>query len=163
DADALAVGLQAVLDGILPRFDLDHPYYINGQERWCIATVVPWEIASGGALILHHDITQRWRDEQALRPAEAMFDVLPGLLFRISATGEYLDCRISAENELYVPRAQIIGKHVRDLMPPETATAWLDTMTRTLDTGRMQRYEYSLPTPKGLRDFEARLVVSGIG
>jgi anti-anti-sigma regulatory factor len=163
DAAALAVGLQAVLDGDLSRFDLDHPYQVAGQERWCMVTVVPWEIASGGALILHRDITERWRDEQALRQAEAMFDVMPDLMFRLSAEGKYLDCRISSDNQLYTPREQIIGKRLHDLMPPETAAGWLDTITRTLDTGRMQLYEYRIPTPKGTRDFEARLVVSGVG
>jgi anti-anti-sigma regulatory factor len=163
DAAALAVGLRAVLDGDLPRFDLDHPYRAAGQERWCVVTVVPWVGERNGALILHREITERWRDERALRQAEAMFAVMPDLVFRLSQAGEYLDCRISSDNELYVPPEQLIGKHLHDLMPPETATAWLDAISRTLDTGRMQLYEYRIPTSKGFRDFEARLVVSGVG
>jgi len=163
DADALAVGLRAVLDGELPRFDLDQPYRAAGHERWYAVTVVPWEGKSNGALILHREITERWHDERALREAEAMFAVMPDLMFRLSHAGEYLDCKISSDNELYVPSEQIIGKRLHDLMPLETATAWLDAISRTLDTGRMQLYEYRMPTSKGFRDFEARLVVSGVG
>ncbi|MFL5803887.1 MAG: PAS domain-containing protein [Roseiflexaceae bacterium] len=163
DATALAVGLQAVLAGDLPRFDLDHPYQVAGHERWGIVTVVPWAAEKGGALILHRDITERWRDEQALRQAEAIFAVIPDMMFRLSQAGEYLDCKISGDHELYAPPEQIIGKHLHDLMPTETAAAWLDAITRTLDRGRMQVYEYRMPTPKGWCDFEARMVVSGVG
>jgi anti-anti-sigma regulatory factor len=163
DVAALVGGLQAVLDGDLPRFDLDYPYQIAGYERWSMIMVMPWAAEQGGALILHRDITERWRDEQALRQAEAIFAVIPDLMFRLNQAGEYLDCKISSDNELYAPPDQIVGKCLHDLMPPETAAAWLDAITRTLETGRMQIYEYQMPTSKGSRAFEARLVVSGVG
>jgi rsbT co-antagonist protein RsbR len=122
-------------------------------------TIVPWD---GGALIQHRDISERKRDEQALRQAEAMLAVMPDLMFRLSRAGEYLDCKISRDHELYLPPEQIIGKRLHDLMLPETADAWLEWIARALDTGRTQAYEYRMPTPHGARDFEARLLVSGI-
>ena len=158
DADALAAGLRAILAGDLPRFELDSPYRAADTERWLMLVAVPWE---GGALIQHHDISQRKRDEQALRQAEAMLAVMPDLMFRLSRAGVYLDCKISKDHQLYMPPEQIIGKRLHDLMPAETAEAWLEWITLALDSGLTQVYEYRMPTPHGARDFEARLLVSG--
>ena len=159
DADALAVGLRALLAGDLPRFELDASYRAVDSERWQMLTIVPWD---GGALIQHRDISERKRDEQALRQAEAMLAVMPDLMFRLSRAGEYLDCKIRMDHELYAPPEQIIGKRLHDLMPPETAEAWLEWIALALDSGRMQVHEYRMPTPRGMRDFEARLLVSGV-
>jgi rsbT co-antagonist protein RsbR len=159
DANALAVGLQAILAGDLPHFELDCPCQAADSEHWLQVTIVPWD---GGALLQHRDISERKRDEQALRQAEAMLAVMPDLMFRLSRTGEYLDCKISTEHELYLPPQQIVGKRLHDLMPTETAEAWLVSIAHALDSGRMQIYEYRMPTPRGTRDFEARLLISGV-
>jgi rsbT co-antagonist protein RsbR len=158
DADALAAGLQAILSGDLPRFELDGVYRA-ASERWLMVTIVPWD---GGALIQHRDISERKRDEQALRQAETMLAAMPDLIFRLSRAGEYLDYKIRMDHELFMPPEQIIGKRLHDLMPPETAEAWLEWIGRALDLGGPQVYEYHMPTPLGERDFEARLLVSGV-
>ena len=159
EADALAAGLQAILAGDLPRFELACPCQAADSERWLMVTIVPWD---GGALLQHRDISERKRDEQALRQAEAMLAVIPDLMFRLSRAGEYLDCKISPEHELYMPPQQIVGKRLHDLMPAETADAWLASIALALESGRMQVYEYQMPTPRGMRDFEARLLISGV-
>jgi rsbT co-antagonist protein RsbR len=159
DADALAAGLQAILAGDLPRFELDSSYGPADSRRWLLVTIVPW---NAGVLMQHRDISERKRDEQALRQAEAMLAVMPDLMFRLNRAGEYLDCKISREHELYLPPEQIIGKRLQDLMPPETTEAWLEWIALALDSGRMQVHEYRMPTPHGQRDFEARLLVSGV-
>jgi PAS domain S-box-containing protein len=159
DADALAVGLQAILSGDLPHFELDSRYQAADAERWLMLTIVPWD---GGALIQHRDVSQHKRDEQALRQAEAMLAVMPDLMFRLSRAGEYLDCKISRDHELYLSPEQIIGKRLHDLLPSATADAWLEWIARALDSGRTQVYEYRMPTPHGARAFEARLLVSGV-
>src|SRR5262245_28533746 len=160
DADALAIGLRAILGGDLPHFELEAPYRAADSERWLMVTILPWD---GGALIQHRDISQRKRDKQALRQAEAMLAAMPDLMFRLSRAGEYLDCKISPDHELYVPPEQVIGKRLHDLMAPEMADAWLEWIAKALDSGQTQVYEYRMPTPQhGIRDFEARLLVSGI-
>jgi PAS domain S-box-containing protein len=159
DVDALIAGLQAVLANDLPRFELDCAYQGADAKRWLMVMVVPW---GNSTLIQHRDISDRKYDEQALRQAQAMLTVMPDLMFRLSRAGEYLDCKISIEHELYLPPEQIIGKRLHDLMPLETADVWLETIAKALDSGRMQVYEYRMATPHGARDFEARLLVSGV-
>jgi rsbT co-antagonist protein RsbR len=87
---------------------------------------------------------------------------MPDLMFRLSRAGQYLDCKISPEHELYIPPQQIVGKRLHDVMPTETAEAWLVSIAQALESGRMQVYEYRMPTPRGTRDFEARLLISGV-
>src|SRR3712207_4405175 len=90
-----------------------------------------------------------------------MLEAIPDLMFLISRDGEYLDFRARDEGKLYVPPKELIGRNLRDIMPPELPGPMLDSIAKALDTGETQVIEYSLPVPEGVLDFEARLVASG--
>ena len=107
------------------------------------------------------DITERKRAEEELRKSEATNRAILGdsdLMFRVSRDGVYLDFRANDDSKLYVPRGEVVGNNVSDTMPPDLVTPILRNIAKTLDTGKMQVFEYQLPTADEVLDFEARLV-----
>jgi diguanylate cyclase (GGDEF)-like protein len=57
-ADALA-GIQAVLDGSLPRFDLEYPCHSPDQERWYSMSATPLKENLRGVVVTHINVTER--------------------------------------------------------------------------------------------------------
>ncbi|ELY84804.1 bacterio-opsin activator domain-containing protein [Natrialba taiwanensis] len=85
---------------------------------------------------------------------------LPDEAFVISADGTYLESKIRPSSaELYtISAAELVGKHLTDAFPEETATQLQDCLDRTLRTGEVQSVEYSVETTEGRRRYEARVV-----
>ncbi len=53
-------GIQATLDGRLPRFSLEYPCHSPQQQRWFSMSVMPLgDAAQGGVVITHTDISER--------------------------------------------------------------------------------------------------------
>ncbi|MBD0264374.1 MAG: PAS domain S-box protein, partial [Tolypothrix sp. Co-bin9] len=102
--------------------------------------------------------------ESKLRESEARYkailDAIPDLMFRISRDGEYLDFKAEGAN-LAIPPEKIIGKNLRDLLPDDVVLDSQKAIAKTLDSHTLQSLEYQLSTPLGMRNYEARLVVSG--
>ncbi|MEH2011614.1 sensor histidine kinase [Nostoc sp.] len=134
--------------------------------KWIQGTSQPELQANGDFLWngLVMDITDRKLAEEKLLESEARYkailDAIPDLMFRISRDGEYLDLKSEGVN-LTLTREEIVGKHLQELLPSDVATISLEAIAKTLDSGTLQTCEYQLPTPLGVRDYEARLVVSG--
>lgn len=111
------------------------------------------------------DVTAREESEAARRASEGRFRSLlaasPDLMFRFSRDGVYRDVHAPDPSHLARPPEQLLGRHLPDVTPPDFAAEALRQIARALDTGVMQQFEYRLQVSGGLKDFEARLVVSG--
>ncbi|MCC5628500.1 PAS domain S-box protein [Nostoc sphaeroides CHAB 2801] len=134
--------------------------------KWIQATSQP-ELQESGDLLwngLVMDITDRKQAQEKLLESEARYqailDAIPDLMFRISRDSEYLDLKSEGANVI-LSREEIVGKHVDELLPSDVAAISLEAIAKTLDSGTLQTCEYQLPTPLGVKDYEARLVVSG--
>ncbi|MEH1910917.1 sensor histidine kinase [Nostoc sp.] len=138
----------------------------SGKLKWIQGTSQPELQAEGDFLWngLVMDITDRKQAEEKLQESEARYkailDAIPDLMFRISRDGEYLDLKSEAEN-ITLSREEIVGKNLQELLPSDVAVISQVAIAKTLDSGTLQTCEYQLSTPLGVRDYEARLVVSG--
>jgi PAS domain S-box-containing protein len=139
---------------------------LSGKLKWIQGASRPEQQPSGdmiwdGLLI---DITDRKLAQEKLQESEARYkailDAIPDLMFRISRDGQYLDFKGEGAN-VTIPRNEIVGKNLQDLLPSDVALKSQKAIAKTLDSKTLQTCEYQLPTPLGMRDYEARLVVSG--
>lgn len=137
----------------------------SGKLKWIQGASRPERQPQGDILWdgLVMDITDRKQEQEKLRQSEARYkailNAIPDLMFRISRDGEYLDFKgdVSAP----IPSSKIIGKNLRDFLPSDVALKCEKAIAKTLDSRSLQYVEYQLETHQGLRDYEARLVVSG--
>jgi diguanylate cyclase (GGDEF)-like protein/PAS domain S-box-containing protein len=84
----------------------------------------------------------------------AILEAIPDLLFELDLEGRYLDYHSPRSQLLAAPSAQLIGRTVTDVLPPEAARCCLNA----LRTAQMQGYssgeQYSLALAQGVRWFE---------
>jgi PAS domain S-box-containing protein len=107
-------------------------------------------------------------NERALRAAElveernrALLDAIPDPMIRVARDGTYLDVRVEDEGQLLMPREQLIGRNVRDVLPEplgDEVVAWIE---HTLETGRLTTFEYDLEVDGKRRRQESRMTPSG--
>ena len=106
---------------------------------------------------------QKDRGVQALRRSEArsraLLGAIPDLMFRMARDGTYLEVQGDPES-LVLPRDQLIGSNVREVLPPDVAEAYLAGLTMPASRG-VYTTEYRLVIDGEPRDFEARMVPSG--
>ncbi|MEH2089779.1 sensor histidine kinase [Nostoc sp.] len=138
----------------------------SGKLKWIQGTSQP-ELQEDGDFLWHGlimDITDRKQAQEKLQESEARYkailDAIPDLMFRISRDGEYLDLKSEGAN-ITLSREEIVGKNLQELLPSDVAAISQVAIAKTLDSGILQTCEYQLPTSLGVRDYEARLVVSG--
>jgi PAS domain S-box-containing protein len=93
----------------------------------------------------------------------ALLDAIPDLMFRVARDGTYLDVRADDLSGLLRPPEELIGRNVREILPPDVADAVLACLQRALDTGAMCSVEYGLTIDGVPRCFESRMVPSGDG
>lgn len=92
--------------------------------------------------------TSQERSENILR-------ALPDMVFVLDRAGKFLDCQ--EHPELLVPKAEVIGRFVQDVLPPSLVTQCMQAIEQTLGSGELVAFEYNLPTPTGIAHYEARL------
>lgn len=117
-------------------------------------------------------ITQRLRSKQRLTEASltevdvrnrAMLKALPDMLFVTTRDGQFIDVRSKDQSELYAEPYKFLGKRHRDVLPADICDDWDEAVKRAFETRKAQQIQYSLPTPKGLRWYESRIVSSDDG
>jgi PAS domain S-box-containing protein len=91
----------------------------------------------------------------------AVLNAIPDLMFRIRRDGTYLDARSDKPDDMALTPEAMIGHTVYEVLPPEIARQRMHYVERTLQTREMQIFEYQFPVQGELRDYEARMVMSG--
>jgi len=145
--------------------------YADQPERgvtywdWALSPVKDASGCVQGLVLSLIDVTEKTRAEEALRASEAkdraLLMAIPDLMFRISRDGIFLEFQPAKDVELFVPPSEFLGKKVDDVLPGEVAQLAMRYLERALQTGDTQVFEYQLPIEGNMRDYEARIVVSG--
>jgi PAS domain S-box-containing protein len=116
-----------------------------------------------------HDITDRFRAEQALKVSaaalaaaearhRAILKALPDWVFLMTADGVFLDCHAKDPSELLVPPEVFLGKNIREVLPPELADGLERCFNEAMATGGPCALEYTAPSRGDTRFYEARVV-----
>ncbi len=111
--------------------------------------------------VLLHDLSAVRRTELALKRSEsrnaALLEALPDLMFAFSKDGVITDCRASDPAMLLAPPADLIGRHLSVVLPPEIGELTLEKIAAVRASGRPETYDYRLDLDRP-RHFESRLV-----
>ncbi len=155
-ADALcAVCAEAAARGT-PR-EVELPAPVDGLVRLrCRAT----PLGEGRVALTVHEAAEPPEAERELERRnallEATLDAFPDLHFRLDARGTYLDVR-GPLDELTCPPAELIGRRVRDAVPPEAAERIEAAAAEARRGGRPVAFEYEIDLGRGPRTYEARV------
>ena len=108
------------------------------------------------------DITASKHAEQALRQSEArnraLLTAVPDLIFQFDREGTYLDVISSPNLTPLLSQAEMMGKKVSDILPPEVAQQRMACIAQALESGEVQVHEYCLTQDSERVDYEARIV-----
>ena len=95
EAKDAGAGIAAVLAGERELFTLEYPCHSPSALRWFQMVVTPLRTAAGGAVVVHSDITERRRADDALRTSEQrfrkLFDEAPLPMALVGKDGKMLD------------------------------------------------------------------------
>ena len=112
-------------------------------------------MTSMGSSNQRHDAAEL---QERLARSEMLLRAVPDLIFVMSPEGVYLDVYAPVPSMLFVPPEQLLGKRVRDVLPPDVAALVESALRAALETGERQRIEYALPVPEGTLSFEAEVI-----
>ena len=123
----------------------------NGDLFWESATISP--ILNESGIITHFlavkdDITARKDAVEALSASEAQmrafFSAMTDVIIVYSSDGRYLMIAPTNQAKLIRPPVDLLGKTVTDVLPPDQAALFVETIQKTLNSGEMNSVEYRL-------------------
>ncbi|MDB9315001.1 ATP-binding protein [Spirulina sp. CS-785/01] len=107
---------------------------------------------------LKETIEQKQRSEAT---NQAILKAIPDLLIRLNAQGICLNVFNSDRVVLFGSAAEISGRPLSEVLPPDLAQQQMERVQEALKTGDLQVFEFPLPKPGKTHYMEARTVVSG--
>jgi len=138
---------------------------VRGEHLFLDVSKAPMHDDDGrmvGTVGCGRDVTQERRIADRLAEREAILiatlNAMPDIHLRISRDGRFLDAYSSDPSLLLVPREQVIGATVADVLPPEVAAQAMLSIAAALETGDASAFEYPLAVDGDERRFEARVV-----
>jgi len=158
EAGAVAEGVRAVLSSRAGDFAIEYPCHSPTEQRWFLLTVTPLSgERTGGAVVMHLNITERVRAEQAMRSSAELLDAVvagtPDTVFVKDRQGRYLMCNAAFGRFVGRDPAQMVGLDSVALFGPEAARPLLDDDRRVMESGTVRTREHDLRGPDGIRTF----------
>ncbi|HNZ05815.1 MAG TPA: PAS domain S-box protein, partial [Methanothrix soehngenii] len=130
------------------------PVQVTGTPRWQDGKVL-------GSIVAVTDLTERKRFEDELKKSEAknraLIDAIPDSVFLLDKEGNFLDYRAPNSSMLYAPPELFMGKSIHSIMPQDLVELTMNNIGMARQSGKMQVFEYQLPTNGETKHFEARI------
>lgn len=112
------------------------------------------KLSSDEMKALYQQLQQRSKER-----LNTMFSVIPDLVVILNPQYEFVDIFDEGKAQLlYRSKEESLGQTVYDIFPAELAQRFAETLRRAMETGTMQRLQYTLDVPLGHRMFEARVL-----
>lgn len=130
------LGIQAVMEGRLPSFEMEYPCHSPTQQRWFSMSVTPLGSSHQGAVVAHADITEHKLAELELRSVLAALDqhaivATTDLFGRITFTNDKF-CAISG-----YARSELLTQNHRLLSSGSHSKVFFQKMFATIAVGRV--------------------------
>ncbi|MBL8242331.1 MAG: EAL domain-containing protein [Bryobacterales bacterium] len=145
-----AEAVRSVLSGATPNVSFEYPCHSPSESRWfrCLVTAVPGE-RSGGAVILHVDISERIIKDQKINRQLTALDSAANAIFITDADG-----RIDWANQAFqrlsgYSSSELILQTPAVLEDPATRTPFAHTLLQCRRTGRPHSCEAMLISKLG--------------
>jgi len=151
-------GIQAVLDGSQPSFSLEYPCHSPHQQRWFNMMVTPLgEVAHGGVVITHTDITKRKQAERKLISALAetqrlrkALDNVPAYIYMKDPQSRYVYASRPTLDLFGCSAEALVGCDDTRFFPPETVKKLREIDARVFK-GEQTNEEIDIPDAAGGR------------
>lgn len=128
-----------------------------------LLTFTPATVVLG---LLLRDVESRMRTELALKETaarlHAIAQAMPDVLLVLDAQGRYVEVLSSNDAALAASAAQLVGKRMNEVLPPDQAERFVALIHETLRSGVTQSLEYEMLTRSGPRQFEGRTQPLGV-
>ncbi len=117
-----------------------------------------------GLISVSHDMTAQKAAEDILRKSEeryrALESAIPDVIFRLDSEGRYIDY-VGPDSALSVPKAQFIGRRIRDIFPLSISEPVENAIRLSLQSGHPTPVEYELIVNGERRAFETVVAPNG--
>jgi two-component system cell cycle sensor histidine kinase/response regulator CckA len=115
-----------------------------------------------GAVNYIVDITEKDKALAELQTSEARYrgllEVIPDMIFRLDASGVFIDCKPASE-ELIAPPEAFLGKHYAQILPPNIAEQYRTACELSVKNSTPQRFDYKLELSQGnWQAYEGRVI-----
>ncbi len=161
--------IQAYIEGRSATYQLIFRMrHKDGSWRWILSRGVGISGPDGRRTRVvgsHQDITMQREAEEALvasqARSQALLEAMPDLIFLVSRDGVQLEVHAHSDLGLRIPKAELVGKNIRDVLPPDLVADRMARIQRVLDSGVPETYDSRVETVDGFQDHETRVVPCG--
>ena len=142
EARAVGDGIRSVLSGARKSFATEYPCHSPLEERWFLLTVTPLgEAQPRGAVVMHVNISDRKRGEDALRRFRGVLDTTADGIFLVDRESmRFIDVNATACRMLGYSREELLK-----LGPVQTSTATRAQLEETYDSVIAGRADKAIP------------------
>lgn len=137
----------------------------EGAEKYFLRKLNPVLDPNGNLkMIIGHglNITELKKAQEEISQSEsknrAILAAIPDLMFIINKDGVYLDMMNVEQEHLLIPKNQVIGKHICEIMPAEVCLPISELISKVIQNGQPERIEYNLELEAGIRYYEGRII-----